>query len=78
MTSEEKRVCYLNGMITGRSTMFQWFTLHPDWIGYKTKQAEKDRELEGVGEWGVGSGEWGVDLEEMGHGYDRNTLYTFM
>lgn len=44
--------------------MFQWFALHPcvygqhkpDWIGYKTKQAEKDRELEGVGEWGVGSG----------------------
>lgn len=56
MTSEEKKVCYLNGMITGRSTMFQWFTLHPDWIGFKTKQAEKDRELEGVGEWGVGSG----------------------
>lgn len=65
--------------------MFQWFALHPcvygqhklDWIGYKTKQAEKDRQRVGKGG-GVGSGEWGVDLEEMGHGYDRKTLYTFM
>lgn len=71
MTSEEKRVCYLKGVVTGRSAMSQWFALYPVYMDstnqtgqvIRSKQAEKDRDL-GRGEgWGVGcrsgrSGAW--------------------
>lgn len=66
MTSEEKKSLLFKGC-------GHWQVNHGS-IGYKTKQAEKDRELGR----GWGGGEWGIDLEGMGHGYDRNTLYNFM